>query len=336
MDDYFPLKKYPRYLIKVDGTLLDTQTNRIKTWYMQKPQKVSGGRNRNMRRGYLITRIKTPDGKKRHIFQHRVLAELFVECHGDPDTLLVNHKDGNGGNNTITNLEWVTYSKNMEHAYATGLCTGTTPIETLDRQGNFKEYLSLANCAKDHDLPETTLKNRLNKNPGKFYENGFAYRYRGSNIGWIDETVKTVKPKMVFGLNVINGRLTIARDQKELSDVTGVPLSTISATLLNGRITPTSGYIFGWEGTLIRKPVYTPRQVELFKLDRPKSDTGGWVIVDNYTNTERVVLLKQFSKELNESIGKVTGLLNKGISSCGRYTYAKVSPVAESFSPLME
>ena len=60
--------------------------------------------------GYLISRIR--DGKKlRHISQHRLLAECFLdnpEGKGDVD-----HIDGNKTNNCLENLRWATRSENL-------------------------------------------------------------------------------------------------------------------------------------------------------------------------------------------------------------------------------
>lgn len=51
---------------------------------------------------------------------HRMIAETFL---GKPtfECAVVNHIDGNPSNNTLANLEWVTISQNVQHAYTTGL-----------------------------------------------------------------------------------------------------------------------------------------------------------------------------------------------------------------------
>ncbi|MBO6015344.1 MAG: HNH endonuclease [Lachnospiraceae bacterium] len=50
---------------------------------------------------------------------HRLVAEAFIP---NPDNLPeVNHKDSNRANNCLSNLEWVTHSGNMKHAYHKGI-----------------------------------------------------------------------------------------------------------------------------------------------------------------------------------------------------------------------
>src|SRR5690554_7339922 len=53
-------------------------------------------------------------GLRRTCSVHRLVAEAFIE---NPDgKATVNHKDGNKLNNSVSNLEWATYSENLQHA----------------------------------------------------------------------------------------------------------------------------------------------------------------------------------------------------------------------------
>ena len=50
---------------------------------------------------------------------HRLVAEAYIER--ESDNLIVNHKNGIKTDNSVSNLEWCTYSENIQHAYDTGL-----------------------------------------------------------------------------------------------------------------------------------------------------------------------------------------------------------------------
>lgn len=58
------------------------------------------------------------DGQAKRVYVHRLVAKAFLP---GGQAKHVNHIDGNKANNKSDNLEWVTMSENMQHAYANGL-----------------------------------------------------------------------------------------------------------------------------------------------------------------------------------------------------------------------
>ena len=70
--------------------------------------------------GYMMVSIKMKKNEPSKIIPvHRMVAMAFLD---NPDNLSeVNHKDGNKKNNNVDNLEWCTYSYNLQHAHLMGL-----------------------------------------------------------------------------------------------------------------------------------------------------------------------------------------------------------------------
>jgi len=93
----------------------------------------SFGRIRNIKTGKIMCGYKSCNGyiqinlmtdaeiPKSYVYKlHRIVASAFVEGFTS-ERCYVNHKDGNKTNNLYTNLEWVTFKENIQHAFRIGL-----------------------------------------------------------------------------------------------------------------------------------------------------------------------------------------------------------------------
>jgi len=111
-DNILSLKKLPdlddKYAISPNGYVLNTKTNKIVCF-------CADGK------GYMKSRLYSPlstnPDKRKPYRLHRLVAKAFLENYSEE--LQVNHIDGNKENNDVSNLEMVTASQNMYHAWNT-------------------------------------------------------------------------------------------------------------------------------------------------------------------------------------------------------------------------
>lgn len=67
--------------------------------------------------GYSQTKLVGKDGKRHNLDNHTAVQSAFFKGKGQ----VVNHKDGDKGNDSVKNLEPTSQSANIKHAYDTGL-----------------------------------------------------------------------------------------------------------------------------------------------------------------------------------------------------------------------
>lgn len=92
--------EFNNYQVNKQGNIKSLYTNKILKPSVEKS-------------GYLAVTLYKNKIKKR-IRVHRVVALTFIKnTYNKP---CVNHKDTDKSNNKVSNLEWVTYKENMEHA----------------------------------------------------------------------------------------------------------------------------------------------------------------------------------------------------------------------------
>ena len=146
------------------------------------------------------------DGKRKRIFSHTLVAECFLSKNNfkylpnedidniDYDLLEINHKDENGLNNRVDNLEYCTHKYNINYGTRTTRVIQSTSksIEQYDLEGNFiKTWDSLADASNELNISRGTLCSCLKgaiKSCG-----GFQWKYKGSN-----KNINRYNPKLII------------------------------------------------------------------------------------------------------------------------------------------
>lgn len=137
MEKWLPLKEFPIYEVNQYGVIRN-----IKTKHVKKPYVDSWGYHQ-------VSLHKGERGSSHRKTVHRLVADAFHD--GDHSELQVNHIDGNKTNNFIGNLEFVTGSQNVKHAYDTGIrgpSGGRGPIRKIRIIETGMIFNNMGDCAR--------------------------------------------------------------------------------------------------------------------------------------------------------------------------------------------
>lgn len=115
---------------------------------------------------------------------HRLVAEMFID--NPSNKPYVNHIDGNKMNNNVNNLEWVTNSENVKHAYKNNLIKNykgydnklSKPVNMYNLQEELKNsFGSISEASRITNIPKRTISNQCDrKTKSRKYEYYFRYQ----------------------------------------------------------------------------------------------------------------------------------------------------------------
>lgn len=163
------LMRNPYYKIDENGNVYSIRQNRILT-------------PKNNHDGYLRIQLYN-HGTCEFVMIHRLVAEEFLS---NPENKpFINHKDGNKQNNNFDNLEWVTQSENIQHAWNTGLSTPhlncpsrSKAVEQFDIDGTYiATFPSTMEVERCLGIKHGTISKVCKHSPAYHTAGGFKWEY---------------------------------------------------------------------------------------------------------------------------------------------------------------
>jgi hypothetical protein len=253
--------------VNKEGVIVSVNTNEVKKFYIH-----SGCEKRNIRGGYHNAHVNIKGFGRISISRHRALCLTFKDFPNNVDSLTVNHKDGNGANDALDNLEWTTRSQNNRHAYINDLKKQNKRVLVRNiLTSEVTEYYSISECARalGHASDESIRGRIYNSTFGQVFQDGTQIKLKEDPRGWVD----VINPTEVILNNQQKIRITV-RDCRDLSlksyesvsvaaENIGILPGTILARLKSDNRGPLFGYQFKKEYDLRPFPNFTPSDLAL-------------------------------------------------------------------------
>lgn len=135
-----------------------------------------------------------------------------------------NHKNGNKHDNRPVNLEWLNRSKNVQHAYDSGLCTQGIRVQMVDVETKeVKDFHTVSALARVLGMPRHQFREICARHRDKPYQGKYLFILDDSS----DRKVSRIQCQEVIFKDYVTGQITITRSALEAADLTHVNSGTI-------------------------------------------------------------------------------------------------------------
>ena len=141
--------------------------------------------------GYHCLKLHGATGERKSFLLHRLVAETFLpNPENKPE---VNHIDGDKGNCSVSNLEWMTSSENKLHALSTGLKVYNLPTLGI-KKGKGSKYRNVS-----WDKAKQCWVASVRHNKKNYFQKQFKTEEEAAlHVNWIlDELGLTDRPKNI-------------------------------------------------------------------------------------------------------------------------------------------
>lgn len=267
---YYYVPGYPNRAINEDGMIISTNSGVVTTWFVTKPQDKG-----NIKGGYWVTTIYM-NGKNAQLSRHRALSLVFKDYPDNADFMIINHINGNPGDDRLDNLEWANHKVNLDHAYQNGLRSQNKPVLARNvLTGEVRQFYSVAECGRKLGILDKTLNFRLEKCAfSSVNRDGYQLKYADDNRSWIiPDDPKEAIARAVQALEVTykdckTGEVKSASSVSQAGKETGINPDSISYRLNRDDLSVLFGYQFKYIDDVREFPEVSKDEI-LKSLDDP-------------------------------------------------------------------
>jgi hypothetical protein len=192
---------------------------------------------------------------------HRLVCLAFHEKPKNPEiNVEPNHINGDKHDNRPSNLEWLTRSSNVQHAYNTGLTTQGLRITVHDNLlGTTTKFNTLSHCARVFEVNRNIMRTVISKHRKEPYLGRYVFEIDDS----LDKKVSRHQIQNVAVKDYVDGLTTIYWSYSDASDAICVAASTIRHNAISEKDHMHSGFVFRTMDRVTTPwPVYSQEEIE--------------------------------------------------------------------------